>query len=75
LVEDEAQLASIVESMEERREAKAEREKMRMEREMAEGSRATIRVIDEALGRQEQGNSFWISFSKSHCFHPRLPKF
>jgi hypothetical protein len=57
LVEDEAKLAMMIESMEERKEAGAERDRMKDERKLAAESRMNIEDIKQLVRNQEQGNA------------------
>jgi hypothetical protein len=56
-VEDEARLASMVESQAERREAAEDRKRMQQKRNSAAESRGTLKVINDTIGGREQGNS------------------
>ncbi len=65
LVEDEARLASMLESMEERREAGEERERMKQERELTAESRERVKDIRDTMESREQGIST-ASYSQSY---------
>ena len=64
LVEDEARLAGMLESMEDRREAGEERERMKQERELAAESREKVKEIQDTMESREQGIST-ASYSQS----------
>jgi ankyrin repeat protein len=65
LVEDEARLASMIESMEERKEAGEERLRMKQERELAAESRERVKEIKDTIGNQEQG-MFCLAFAATY---------
>lgn len=63
LVEDEARLAHMIESMEEREESSKERARMAKERKLAEESRNVINDIKAAVDIQEESESLLPVYS------------
>jgi len=55
LVEDEAQVANMIEASKERQQAQVEREKMDTERELASGARGTVRSVKSSADQQRKG--------------------